>query len=223
MANDQLPLDLIIERYRFNSRPCSNQQAAVKEAARLAENILYIDVYGALQLDMAIGWGRHPPEYPKPREREDGVASWKPNWHIPPYEYERGIRWKPFDGMQQFDVSIEVQQHEDVYQGVVKIVAYVWDDGEGMGDGRMGCLLDIINRNREHVTLAETAKITIPNLGVNSKERINDAHLIDCMHPLTIHGFEFPPDENGDISYRKITFEPINVEQRRRDCAYRDR
>ncbi len=69
--------------------------------------MLYEDIYGALQLDLVIGWGKGGPSYlPDRTEHSDGAACWQGNWRIPPYEYEQGIRWKPLDGMQQFDVKV---------------------------------------------------------------------------------------------------------------------
>src|SRR5574341_1032829 len=106
-------LDLVVERYEFSATRIYNKYAfltereAILRAATLAESILYNDIYGALQLDMVTGWGKGNVDYPKHREQGDDVAKWQSNWHIPPHEYEQGIRWKPLDGMQQFDVKIE--------------------------------------------------------------------------------------------------------------------
>ena len=56
----------------------STRSEAIYEAARLAEGILYVDICGALQLDLVIGWGESSPrlEYPKPMEKYDSVVDY---------------------------------------------------------------------------------------------------------------------------------------------------
>jgi hypothetical protein len=219
-------LDLIVERYTFKTRyNNSTHFEAILSAAGLAEGILYHDIYGALDLDLVKGWGRSGPDYPQPKEQHDQIAKWNSNWIIPPYEYMSGIRWKPLDGMQQFEIRAEaVKKGENSYEGRVQLVAYVWDDSgfPYLHGERTGCLLDIVNRNRENIISAETGKIAIP-MDKNKKEDINSAQLNEYGQRLDIFGFEFPPDEIGDISHRPIELQPINIKKRHQDCAFRDR
>lgn len=215
-------IDLVVERYKFSADKANSRSEAIIKASSLADSILYNDIYGALELDLVKGWGKEGPNYPQCKEHNDGIARWKSRWHIPPHEYERGIRWKPLDGMQQFYVSLEVKKGERNYQGFVKIIAYVWDDKKYSGDGRVGCLLDIVDRNRDAVIFAETGRIAIP-MDKNSKKGINDADLY--LHGTRWHvgGFTFPPDSIGDVGHVPIKFVPIDINKRHEDCKYRDR
>ena len=121
---DTNQLDLVVERYKFATpKNYSARDEAIVVAARTAEGILYSDIWGALQLDLVIGWGKAGPTYPKRREINDSHARWLSNWHIPPYEYESGIRWKPLDGMQQFDVQVDAERKEKRYRGLINMVA----------------------------------------------------------------------------------------------------
>ena len=214
-------LDLVVERYEFGAEMHSTRPEAIHEAARYAEKILYVDIWGALQLDLVIGWGKNSPrlEYPKPMEKHDNVARWKPNFFIPPHEYEAGIRWKPLDEMQQFDVRTEARRIEEKYQSVVKMVAYVWDDLPH--DGRIGCLLDVVNRNRNHNLLAERGRIST-SFEDTTKQRIHDVILHRNQITEKWNILNFTPDERGDTS-RPITLEPIDIEEIEGSCAYRDR
>lgn len=216
-------LDLIVERYQFKADSADTKRDALLSAARLAERVLYIDIAGALQLDLIIGWGKQSPNYPVPEEHSDGVAKWRPQWHIPPYEYESSIRWRPYDGMQQFDIGIESKEEENIHTGKVNMVAYVWDDKPLIiGDGRKGCLLDVVNRNRDRIIFAESGRIAIP-MDKNTKTDINHAHLDKYGDRWHIFGFEFPPDDRGDRSHRPVVFTAIDIEERHQDCGYRDR
>ena len=218
-------LDLVVERYIFRAwRPENNHFNALLSAARLAEGILYIDIYGALELDLIKGWGKSGPDYPKPKRQQDKVAEWKSNWIIPPYEYMAGIRWKPFDKMQQFQVKVEAVKKSNQYEGRVNLEAYVWDDAEVpyINSNRLGCLLDIVNRNKDYIILAETGRIAIP-MDKNKKEGIDDASLGPYGKRWDIFGFLFPPDEIGDVGHRPIELKPIDIKRRHEDCAYRDR
>jgi len=218
-------LDLIVERYTFKTSDMEYTHfEALMSAAWLAEKILYNDIYGALELDLVKGWGQSGPTYPQPEEQHDKVAKWNSNWIIPPYEYMSGIRWKPLDGMQQFEVKVEAVKKEEKYEGRVHMIAYVWNDKEFpyLGKDRTGCLLDIVDRSSEKIISAETGKIAIP-MDKNKKEDISNAHLGEYGKRWDIFGFLFPPDEIGDVGHRPIELKPIDVEKRHADCAYRDR
>jgi hypothetical protein len=218
-------LELIVERYTFKTWSSEKtHMEALFRAASLAEGLLYCSIYGAIELDLIKGWGREGPNYPKPETRHDNVAEWKSNWIIPPYEYFKGIRWKPFDKMQQFEINVEAVKKGDQYEGRVHMVAYVWNDNSNVAGGgeRTGCLLDVVDRNRGQILLAETGKIIIP-MDKNKKEGINDANLGRYGERWDVFGFLFPPDEIGDIGHRPIEFKPIDLDERHQECMYRDR
>lgn len=217
-------LDLVVVRYEFGTKTdYSNRFEAIIDGARMAENILYIDIHGGLQLDLDIGWGGRSPDYPRPNEHNDGIASWQPNWHIPPYEYEAGIRWKPFDQMQQFDVKVGAIPENENYRGVVQIVAYVWDDRINLNEeGRLGCLVDALHRNKDRILLAEGSRISIL-MDKNSKDNINKANIVPYGDREDLFGFSFPPDDIGDTSHRPLDFTPIDIEEIRVRSIRRDR
>lgn len=213
-------LELVVERFKFQAKDTIRDKFdAVMQACSDAEHMLYNDIWGALKLDLE-GWKSFD-KYPEPKEISDslGIALWKPNWIIPPHEYQSGIRWKPFDGMQQFDVKASANQEGDAYRGVVDVTAYVWNE-----DKRIGCLLDLVNRNRrrDNLIIAETATIKIPSSG-NTKDGINGAHIQNWGENMVLFGFGFPPNEKGDTSYKEFIFSPVDLIQRERDGAYRDR
>ena len=226
MGQDEEFLDLIVERFEFDAGVHPDKATALDKAALEADTILYRDIYGALELDLATHWKKSV-TYPSPPIHKDGNIAWRPKRFILPQDYEQGIRWIPFDGMQQFDVQIEAQQTSTGYNAVVKLVAYVWDDINA-GDGRRGCLLDLVDRtskyaNRCKAKIAETTRVKVP-MDRNKKENINSAYLIEVQGPkFVVGGFEFLPNELGDISYTDVTFTPIDIEKRHEDCQWRDR
>jgi len=215
-------LDLTVERYQFKTDPAKSENKALRMAAERAEIILYKDIWGALELDLNIHWSKSPP-YPNPAKVNDGHSVWQPKWFIPPHEYESKIRWKPLDQMQQFDVQTSAVEKNDSYQGIVSVDAYIWNDKiSGRGDGRFGCLLDLTHRNKDRILLAETADVTIP-MNINDLTSINNTYYMLWKDNMALFGFEFPPNEIGDISYKEFSFASIDIEKRTEECRYRDR
>ncbi len=225
MGQDEEFLDLIVERFEFDAGTHPDKETALDKAAHEADTILYFDIYGALELDLVTHWKKSV-TYPSPSIRKEGNIAWKPKRFILPQDYEKGIRWIPFDGMQQFDVQIEARQTSTGYNAIVKLVAYVWDDIKA-GEGRIGCLLDLVDRttkynNRCKPIIAETTKVKVP-MDRNKMENINNASLYEGQDSCSVLGFEFLPNEIGDISYTDVTFTPIDIKERQEDCQWRDR
>ena len=218
-ATDTETVNLVVERFSIKTEQFStDKHDALMSAARLAETILFVDIFGAVFYDTVASWGKKTVEYPSPKRVDTSDSCYKSNWHIPPYEYETGIRWKPFDCMQQFDVKVESRNTGAVYQGVVKLIAYVWADSEM----RLGCLLDIVHRNEKQIEIAETGSVAV-HMDNNSMDSIDNAHLINWSGGWEVSGLNFSTDEKAYKSSQIISFSPIDLRERIRDCAYRDR
>lgn len=218
MRDQDDTLDLIVERFQFIADKAKDRHQALLNAARHAERLLYVDIYGAIFYDLIEGWGKTSVSYPQPPKKNDDIASWNSNWHISPYEYASGLRWKPFDGMQQFEVKLDVHQDGENYVGQVNLIAYVWKDGVD----RTGILVDIVGRNLNSIKNAENAIIKIPS-AMNTKQDIDNANILPYGTEDHLFGFEYYPDAIGDVSHKKIEFKPINLEERKEGMNYRDR
>jgi hypothetical protein len=227
ISQDTPWMDLVVERYTIKTSNKPNYYQAIMEAAWAAEKILYWDIGGALQLDLQDLWGKSTCKYPDSRiEHKDAIATWKATgWLIPPYLYEDGVDWVPYDGMQKFHVKTHADSlplPKEGYAGIVEVNAFVWDDTSKTNFWRLGCLADIVNRNSKNLILAEGGRLQIP-LDKNQTKDIKDATLDKYSTDWVVSGFEFPPNDIGDISYRKITLNPIDIAQRNEMCNFRDR
>ena len=225
MGQDGEFLDLIVERFEFDAGIHPDKATALDEAALQADTLLSNDIWGGLEMDIGTGWSGST-RYPSPPIHKDGNVIWKPKRFILPQDYEQGIRWMPFDGMQQFDVQIEARQILTGYHAIIKLVAYVWDDIK-RGDGRLGCLLDLVDRtkyaNHCKAKVAETTRVRVA-MNSNKKEDINGAHLNgDSSLGFFVSGFDFPQHEPGYRGSTQVTFTSIDIKKRHEDCMYRDR
>lgn len=154
-------MDLVVERYLIKASDGLSHYEAIMDAARTAERILYADITGALQRDLKIPTTSFCSYDKFRRNNGDGlsIASWRgKDWIIPPYLYEDGIDWVPFDGMQKFHVTIPSTGRT----GIVEVNAFVWDDTSKTNFWRLGCLADIVNTNSKAIISAEGGRLQIP-------------------------------------------------------------
>jgi len=224
-------MDLVVEKYIIKTVSLSpNSHKAFMRAAKLSEKILYHDILGGLQLDLEDLWGKSTCTYPDSKKKgKDKYSEWEAsNWMIPPYLYEEGVSWIPYDGMQKFYIETSIKQKQvgiipgmgTAYQGLAEVHAFVWNDKSFLK--RYGCLADVIYRNKNEIVSAKSARLAIP-LDKNEESDISKAYLLETGKKPEVLGFIFPPNEKGDISYREIDMEDIDIEKRCEMCQYRDR
>ena len=213
-------IDLRVEGYEFKTEPKEDNFSAILEAARTAENILYCGINGALQLDLRNLWGqsnldlKYPEVY---QEGKDLQSQWRCHkWMIPFEAYVMGLEWRPFDQMQKFRVKCETREIESKQVGIIKMNAFVPEEYRITGHNRTGCLIDIVNRYKDRLITAKTATIRVPV--ANLKESLLRCGLAETFDTkIRLYGFGLPGDKEV------IQFQDINIEDRCRDAAYRDR
>ncbi len=234
-------LDLVVEMYNFPGHIQKTSYDARMEGARMAEKILYKDIYDTLLSDVGGAHPRRPhpkfsPESLLNQIEKDRFAKWKisegPGFMIPPEAYFRGIDWIPYDENQKFKVKVVSREIEIMkakgYRGVVQIDAFVLDDGYSGNGNRLGCLVDVIHKNVVNDNIADGTtysliggRIPVPMGGPHVPTFIENLRNVSLMVGK-LPGDYFLEGFKG-LQEKRINFHPINLQERKKMGEDRDR